>query len=196
MARDSANRQRTTIAIAGLLVLAGCASGGGLLERLDRDSGLTIVTVPAAAVFARTRGQLSRSARDYLYLGPVEVNERGLREHYWWVGLASTIDRGYLEAETPVPDLLIIDVDGVPIEFELISWDERVPGLAGRRIYDPVVRPARELAARVTLDQIALVASAGIDRVRVATDGGPTDDYFVWDEDSARPAFASFAGVR
>jgi len=184
------------LAVCAGILLSGCQSTGGVLERLDTTSGLTIVTEPAAAVFARTQGQFSRSARDYLYLGPVEVNERGLREHYWWVGLASTIDRDYLAANAATPSRLVIEVDGVPVEFELVPWDARVPRLAGRSIYDPVVAPAVVLAARLTLDQLALVAGARVDSVRIGADDGSTDEYFLWDEDATWPAFASFAGIR
>lgn len=176
--------------------VAGCQVGGGIVERLDRQSGLTVVTEPAPAVFARTQGQLSRSARDYLYLGPVEVNERGLRQYYLWVGMASTIDRAFLAADETEPEVLLVEIDGVPIEFELDSWDDRLPRLAGRIVYDTVVTPSRRLAARVTLDQLALISGGAIDRVRITSGETPTVEYFLWEASAVWPGFSAYAGIR
>jgi len=164
-----------SIALAG-----GCQSTGSVIERLDESSGLTFVTDPALAVYARTETRLSRSARDYIYLGPVEVNERGQREYYLWVGIASTIDRDFLAGESSIPDVLYIDLEGAPVEFELMPWEQRLPRLDGKRVYDPTVSPGRIMAARVARDQIQLISDGRPDAVRVARTGEPTVDYFLW----------------
>jgi hypothetical protein len=177
-----------------LILVGGCQSGGSVIERLDTGSGLTFVTDPALAVYARTETRLSRSARDYIYLGPVEINERGLREYFLWVGIGSTIDRDYLAGEASVPDVLYIDLEGAPVEFELIPWDERVPRLAGSQVYDPAVKLGRVMAARVTLDQISLIADGRPDSVRVARGGGATVDYFLWGDRAEWSAFLRNAG--
>ena len=181
--------------LTALIVTSGCQSLGSVVERLDRDSGLTHVTDPSVAVYARTETRFSRSARDYIYLGPVEINERGTREYYLWVGIASTIDRNFLSGEASVPDILYVDLAGAPVEFELAPWDERIPRLAGRRIYDPAVKPDRIMAARVTRDQISLIARGRPDRVRVARTDQPTTDYFLWGDPVEWPAFLSYAGL-
>jgi hypothetical protein len=183
-------------ALLGLaLVLAGgCQSAGPVIERLDAGSGLTFVTDPALAVYARTETRLSRSARDYIYLGPVEINERGVREYFLWVGIGSTIDRDYLAGEASVPDVLYLDLEGAPVEFELMPWDQRVPRLAASGVYDPAVKPGRIMAARVTLDQISLIADGRPDSVRVARGGGATLDYFLWGDRADWSAFLRNAG--
>jgi hypothetical protein len=187
---------RSRALLSGLLVLAsGCQSAGNVIERLDGASGLTIVTDPALAVYARTETRFSRSARDYVYLGPVEVNERGRRDYFLWVGIASTIDRDFLEAESSVPDILYVDLRGAPVEFELTPWDQRMPRLAGRRIYDPAVKPGRIMAARVTRDQISLIAEGRPESVRVARADEPTIEYFLWGDQVEWPAFLRNAGV-
>jgi hypothetical protein len=185
---------RFTVAV--FTFVAGCQAAGDVVERLDEDTGLTVVTDNAITTFARTQGQFSRSARDYLYLGPVEVNERGVREYYFWVGLASTIDRAVSAAEIPEPEMMVFDVGDAPVEFELHSWDQRVPRLAGRAIYDPVVRPMRIFAARVTLDQVKLIAESEIKRVRIVTSNMPTVEYVLWAQTTWWPDFARHAGLR
>jgi hypothetical protein len=176
-------------AIVAFALVAGCQSGGGVVETFDAGSSLTVVTDPELVVFARTQGQLSRSARDYLYLGPVEVNERGLKQYYLWVGIGSTIDRALLGAEAAGTGLLILEAGGAPMELALAAWDERVPRLAGRPIYDPVVRPSRVLAARVTRDQLALIASAGVERLQLVADETTAREYILWEQSDWWPTF-------
>lgn len=178
-----------------LILTGGCQSTGSVIERLDTSSGLTFVTDPALGVYARTETRFSRSARDYIYLGPVEVNERGRREYYLWVGIASTIDRDFLAGESSVPDILYVDLRGAPMEFELTPWDQRMPRLAGRRIYDPAVTPGRIMAARVTRDQISLISEGRPERVRVARTDEPTIEYFLWGDQVEWPAFLRNAGI-
>jgi hypothetical protein len=188
------NRFLLSLALAaGFLGIGGCESRGGVVERFDDTSGLTIVTEPRPLAFARTESRLSRSARDYVYLGPVEVNERGTLQYYLWVGVASTIDRSYAEEGIATPDRLFVDVDGAPVEFELGPWPERVPRLGQLRAYNPAVTPFAVLAARVTLDQLALLSRESLGRVRIAKAGGPTTEYFLWRESPPWPAFARYA---
>lgn len=168
---------------------------GSVVERLDESSGLTLVTDPALAVYARTETRLSRSARDYIYFGPVEVNERGQREYYLWVGIASTIDRDFLAGGSSVPDVLYVDLGGAPVEFELMPWDQRIPRLAGRRVYAPAVSPGTIMAARVTRDQIQLISEGRPESVRVARTPEPTVDYFRWGDPVEWLAFLGHLGI-
>jgi hypothetical protein len=174
------------------IAVSACQGGGGTVERLDSQSGLTIVTDREPVAFARTETRFSRSARDYVYLGPVELNERGAREYYLWVGIASTIDRNYLAAEATIPDLLYLNLAGEPMEFELTPWDERISQLARRTIYEPAVAPTVVLAARVTLDQLMRIAEAKPESIRIAGRDAPTMEYLLWNETSRWTAFASF----
>ena len=92
--------------------------------------------------------------------------------------------------------VLILEIDGVPMEFELKSRDERLPRLAGRSLYAPAVLPWQELAARVTLNQLALMLNAKIDSVRVGTDAGSTIEYVRWDDSPTWSTFAEHARLR
>jgi hypothetical protein len=176
--------------------VCACQSSGGPIEQLDSQSGLTIVTDRRPVAFSRTETRFSRSARDYVYLGSVEINERGSREYYLWVGMASTIDRGFVAAEETMPDLMYLDLAGEPVEFELVAWDERVSRLAGREIYDPAVTPARILAARVTASQLSLISESRPISVRVATRDQPTKEYLLWSDESQWAGFSSYSVPR
>jgi hypothetical protein len=191
-------RLRVLLPLVASLGLVACGGSGSVIERLDRNSGLTYVTDPSSPIaFARTEARFSRSARDYVYLGPVEINERGTRQYYLWVGIASTIDRSFLEISRTTPDRLYLALEGGPVEFELTAWDELLPPLAGAAVYKPAVAPQVVLGARITADQLALLARETIPSVRVTIDEQPTTEYPLWDEDAVPwPAFAAYAGDR
>ena len=181
--------------LAALSLLGACSSGGGVIERLDSTSGLTFVSGDEVVAFARTDARLSRSARDYVYLGPVEVNERGTREYFLWVGIASTIDRNYVTEELQMPNVLLLDLAGAPVEFELQPWDEALPRLRGQRVYEPPVRVRSVLIARVTLDQLALMSREPVARVRTVVENAAPVEYFVWNSILEWPEFLRNAGV-
>jgi len=177
-------------------VLAGCA-GGGRLEQLDEQSGATIVRGPAVLVYARTEPRYSRSARDYVYLGPVETNRQGVHEYFLWVGIASTIDRGFVAPEAEVPRTLYVEVRGEPIELPLRAWHELVPTGIKKPMYSTTVSVRGELAARVTLQQLALIGGASPDSVSLAAgDSGAPRTFVRWDGAANFDGFLAVVGGR
>jgi len=172
--------------------LAGCHGTVNQLanERLDGNTGITLLTADDPMVFARTEARYSRSARDYVYLGPIETNRQGTRDYYLWVGVATTLDRGFLAPDGEVPDALFVDVQGEVMEFKLKPWSDRVRNLQSIPLYNPAVDVRTQLAARVTLHQLVLLASEPLERVRVGSLDGKTRLYRRWqDEQSWRGFF-------
>ena len=176
--------------IATLVALAGCAGQTRVVrERLDEPSGTTVLAGTEPMVFARTQPQYSGSGRDYLYLGPVETNRQGVREYYVWVGVATTLDRGYIVPAETEPERVFIEVAEEPMELALRPWREREPGLHDAHVYGTPVHLGAELAARVTLDQLLKLASEPLQSVRVVDHDGATRAYYRWHEGSDWPAF-------
>lgn len=187
---------RSSCIVLACLFASACQSSGGVIERRDEVTGLSIVTNPRPMTFARAENRLSRSARDYVFLGPVEIGEHGVSEYFLWVALASTIDRAYLHETTASADIIYIDLDGEPLAFELEPWAERLPGLSGLRIYAPAVKPAAVLAARITRDQLVLLARENIGNIRIAQGGQPSREYSLWNASRPWPEFARYADAR
>lgn len=182
--------------IAALAALAACGSQTRVVrERLDERSGTTVVAGAQPMVFARTQPQYSHSGRDYLYVGPVETNRQGVHEYYVWVGVATTLDRGYVVPLAGEPERVFVDVAGEPMELVLRPWSEREPGLHDPRVYGTPVRLGAELAARVTLDQLLKLASEPLQSVRVVDRDGGTRAYYRWQEGSDWPAFLAAVGA-
>jgi len=170
----------TTIALAASAVL-GCAHDAGVVERLD-SHGVTITRDDAPLVFARTESRYSRSARDYLYLGPVETNRQGIRDYYLWVGIATTLDRGFIAPTVEIPQMLYLNVHGEPIELPLRPWGEMLRDGELAPLYETAVDIGTALAARVTLQQLELFAADPLVSITTATTDGETREYFRWDE--------------
>lgn len=189
----SARRLRTAALLAGATLVGACQSAS-TRQVLDGRSGVTWTVERDPAAFARTETRYSRSARDYVYLGPVEINRRGVREYLIWVGVGTTLDRGYVAPENPVPDRLYLEVRGEPFELELLPWSARVPELKDVSVYSPNVRLEAELAARVTLDQVRLLSGEAPSEVRIGVADGPTLAYFRWRDWSGWSGFVAEAG--
>jgi hypothetical protein len=169
----------TTIVVAAGSV-AGCAHDGGPIEWLD-EHGVTITRDAAPLVFARTESRYSRSARDYLYLGPVETNRQGIRDYYLWVGIATTLDRGFIAPTVEIPHMLYLNVQGEPIELPLRPWSEVLRGGELEPLYETAVDTGTALAARVTLQQLELFAAEPLASVTTVT-GTETREYFRWEQ--------------
>ena len=178
-----------SIAVAG----SQAADRGGARERLDEESGITLLTDANPIVFARTESRYSRSERDYVYLGPVEANRQGTREYYLWVGVGTTIDRGYLAPVTETPVKLIVEVHGAPMVLDLAPWAERESSLTRLRLYKTPVKLTSQLAARVTLDQLVLLAGEPMKSVRVVDGARNTREYFRWGDLEVWPGFLATA---
>jgi len=162
--------------------LLGCQGAVSLLaaEHLDESTGMTFSSATEPMVFAREAGQYSRSARDYLYLGPLETNRQGTREYFLWVGVATTLDRGYLAPTSEAPDVLYIFVRGELMEFKLIPWSESIPSPDATRVYGTKVDLQTQYVARVTVDQLELFAASQIDAIQLGRADGPTQRYSLW----------------
>jgi hypothetical protein len=160
-------------------VLTACAAPPAL-EQLDARAGMTLRRALTPLVFARTDARYSRSTRDYLYVAPLETNRQGVREYYLWVGVASTLDRGFLAPSAERPSVLYAIIEGEPIELPLRPFDELVRRTTDEPAYATAVPLRAELAARVTLQQLELLGETALESLAVAADAGPSQTFVRW----------------
>jgi hypothetical protein len=113
------HRSAAVLTLVGVLSSACVNSSRGIestREYLDPLTGVTITSLPEPLIMAHAEPRISNSLRDYLYVGPVEVNRMGKRSYYLWIDTFSTLDRppiifnritlkaGGTTAELKVPD--------------------------------------------------------------------------------------------
>jgi hypothetical protein len=166
-------RIRTVLPLAcSLAVLCGCASTTSVEPTLDERTGITWFALPEPIAMAHDTRAISTSARKYMYLGPVEMNVMGKRQDYLWLGMGSTLESVILADDTQ-PNVLLLEVDGIPFELPLSEWDAATPYAAPAPI-------TRSMKARVTLDQIVRIASASDVRAMMVMPDGKAEPYEHW----------------
>ncbi len=122
----------------------------------DQVTTEVVVNLRKPVVFYRNDLALSSVARDYLYIGPVQTDNSGVRELSLWVGLASTIDRHFVREEFPVGDELVLTLDSTTLRLPLIPWIHDTE-------HSPFPTPTtltQALRAPVTQQQIQQIAEA------------------------------------
>lgn len=166
----------TTKRLGLLLLLASCATDLPSSSRLD-SSGLTVVTEATAVMFANPSRTLATGARDYAYLGPVEINRMGQRQYFFWVGLASTIDQAYVQREMPDADTLVLIVNGEPMLLPLSEWqtDLDVPP------YESSAPIYAVFSADTSISQIHRIAAADFIELYLVAGDDLDARYLPWD---------------
>ena len=163
-------------------LLVACSTTLQIEERFSEATATTWRVAGSVMVFERTEARYSRSTRDYVYIGPVAVNRRGSYEYLLWVGIGSTLDRGFLAPEASLPEAITLFVGEEPLELILTEWKLRAPGLEGETPYAPPVTVQWQLGARVTLDQIELLDLPGSERLILKTTDGVAREFRLWDD--------------
>jgi hypothetical protein len=166
-------RMKPILATLMLTAVAGCATEQPLARALD-EKGRTESRATSVLTLARPAPRFSETARDYLYLAPIEINEMGTRRYFLWVGIASTLDRRWLWAQLSTPTALVLVFDGVPVGLPLTAFEP--PSIAF-----PTPAPVlEERRAQVTLDQLERLATAESIAVELVGADGERARFDVW----------------
>ncbi len=160
-----------------LVFSTGCASSNNLLApRFDDDSGNMIVAYEDALVLARPVPHLSTSARDYVYLGPVEVTRNGVPRYYLWVGVTSTVDRSFTGEPPLRPVKLSLKLDGETLDLPLDAWEYDSGGFP----YATVTPVLASLRAPVSFDDLERLQDEHLEGVTLHAEDGLTADFDRW----------------
>ena len=166
-----------SISLATFLI-AGCATEASVTSRLD-SSGFTVATMGDAIVLSRPTPRLAAAMRDYAYVGPVEINHMGKRDHYLWVGLASTVDRTFDSISPDTAETMVLLVDGQPMMLPLDKWITSLD----QSPYETIAPLYATLSARASLNQIKRIASALSVEVHIIASDGNVAHYRMWQGD-------------
>jgi len=183
----STYRTRFFSIAAAALLLASCAGTDTTeLQRLDPETGVTVTRATAPIVMYRDMSAHSAHGRDYVYLGPVQVNNMGRREYFLWLGIWGTsdsVDRGRKMGDF---ETIVLYADGEPLGLEVRGW---TPGSIGtsRDVYAKPVTTALDGYYRVTIDQLRLIAESRDLELRAGS--VRPQRYVPWDspQDSSQP---------
>ncbi len=175
------------------LLGSGCVSTSILLEeKLDMGTGVTVTHATAPIVLYHDNSSYAAHARDYVYLGPVEINRMGDYSYYLWLGIWSTISDAERSFQRDGFESVTLYVDGEPLQLELVGWTLESIGVS-EPVYVKPVASAADAYYRVTIDQIRLIANAREIELHAGT--APVRVYLMWDrQGSAHASMREFVG--
>lgn len=167
-------------------LLAACSTSGPLVEqKLDAVTGVTVTRSTSPTVLYRDNSAYAAHARDYVYMGAVEINRMGANSYYLWLGIWSTMQDDKRSAERDGFDTVIIYADGEPLPLELAGWTLDAIGVS-EPVYVKPVASAADAYYRVTVDQIRLIAESSDIQLRVGTTRPKS--YALWDKQGSANA--------
>ena len=170
---------------------SGCVSTSTLIEeRLDMGTGVTVTHATAPIVLYHDNSAYAAHARDFVYLGPVEINRMGSYSYFLWLGIWSTISDAERSWQRDGFESITVYADGEPLQLELVGWTLESIGVS-EPVYIKPVASAADAYYRVTIDQIRLIANAR--EIELHAGASPTRVYLMWDrQGSAHAALREF----
>lgn len=146
--------------LAALAFLSACAGSGPLVtDQLDPLTGVTVTRAVKPLVLYRDRSAQSAFGRDYVYLGPLEINNMGERRYYFWFGIWSTSDSVDRSTILDQFESIVIYADGEPLSLQLAGTTLGSIGVS-EPVYVKPTASATDAFYAVTIDQIRVVAES------------------------------------
>lgn len=143
-----------------LFAVAGCAGPDSLaVEHMDPLTGVTVTRAPQPMVMYRDLSGQSAFGREYVYVGPVQVNRMGRRDHFLWLGIWRTSDASDPAQTIDDFETIVIYADGEPLSLEATGWTPAAVGLSESAYIKPVASAVDGYFA-VTIDQMRLIAES------------------------------------
>ncbi len=156
----STSRTRFPCIALALLLLTSCAATETKnLQRLDTETGVTVTRASVPIVMYRDMSAHSAYGREYVYLGPIQVNNMGQREYYLWLGIWGTSDSTDRGRKMDDFESVVLYADGEPLELEVKGWTHGDIGVS-RDVYIKPVASALDGYYRVSIDQVRLIAES------------------------------------
>ena len=162
-----------------LFLVAGCVGPDSLaLERMDPLTGVTVTRAPKPMVMYRDLSGQSAFGREYVYVGPVQVNKMGQRNHFLWLGIWRTANASDPAQTIDDFETIVIYADGEPLSLEAAGWTPGAVGLSESAYVKPVASAVDGYYA-VTIDQMRLIAESNDLELRAGA--AQPQRYVPWD---------------
>lgn len=156
-------------ALLAVLLLGSCGGTSPLVtDHLDPLTGVTVTSATKPLVFYRDQSARAAYAKDFVYLGPIEINKMGSRSYYIWLGVWGSSDSTDRSSQMDDFESVVVYADGEPLGLEISGWTPQSIGLS-ESVYVKPVASATDGYYRVTIDQIRLMAEANDIEIRAGT---------------------------
>jgi len=180
---------RGTITLLFLLATA-CSSSPAMRGFLDPETSVTVSYTDTPMVFYLDRSGRAAFSRDFVNIGPIQVNRVGRYRYFLWFGIWNTVASNNDLSRRDGFERVTIYADGKPVVLDVAGWTPSAVG-ATRPVYVKPVSSAAEAYYEVTTDQLRLLARAA--EIRIQTSGYRSACYEMWDSNaSASRGFRQF----
>ena len=162
----------------GLVLVAtacatGCSSNSALTrEKLDPITSVTIRYSGHPLVFFRNISGRGAFVKDYVDLGPIEINRSGDYRYYVWLGIWTADGDTATDAAGDRLESIVIFTDGAELRLSIKGRSVEAIG-ASEPIYSKPVSSAVDAYYEVSFDQLRILADAANLRLRFGADDSP-----------------------
>jgi len=156
----------------------GCGTSPEVVaDKLDPLTAVTVTTSTSPLILYQDNSAHAAHARDFVYVGPVQINRMGEYRYYLWLGIWSAIPDTLPSRQRDGFDSITIFADGEPFELTLGGWSAEAVG-ASESVYVKPVASAAEAYYEVTVDQIRVLAASN--DIRLLTSGPANSAFELW----------------
>lgn len=171
---------------AALMLMSGCSASSALISnKLDPLTAVTITYSDAPLVFYHDESGRAAFARDYIHMGPLEVNRSGTFRYYLWLGIWNTMQDAESDTARDGFDSIVVFADGEPLPLEVSGWTPAAIG-ASESVYLKPVASAADAYYEVTANHLRFINAAK--DVRVQSTGPRRKTYEPWNNQAAAKA--------
>ena len=174
------------VTISVLLLLSACAGNDArTVGKLDSVTGVTITYSEAPMVFYRDNSGKAAHARNFVHLGPLEINRMGEFRYFLWLGIWNTLQDVDSGDARDGFESIVIFADGEPLSLDLSGWTATTIG-ASEPVYIKPVSSAADAYYEVTIDHLRVIA--GATDLRIQSTGPRQRAFELWDNQAAAKA--------
>jgi hypothetical protein len=184
----------TVICIATLAILSACAAEqASVIEKLDELTAVTITHSRTPIIVSPNTHFDPAIARDYVQIGPIEINRMGSLQYFLWLGISET---QHFEIKGEHPDgfesiVLIADDEKFPLNVH--GWTHAAIG-SSEAIYEKLFQSSVDAYYEVTPEQIRLLADA--DAIELHTTGPSSTEFvLLYRQTRAKDDLTEFLGT-
>jgi len=179
-------------AVIGLtLVLTACATPARTVSnKLDPLTSVTVTYSNTPLIVYRESPAHAAHARNFVSLGPIEVNKSGVYKYYLWLGIWSTLQTRTLPDLRDGFESIVLIADGEPLLLDLAGWTPEAIETS-EPVYPKAFASSLDAYYRVTADQLRVIVKA--DDIQLRTTGPSPLEFGLWGEQrSARIDLSRF----
>lgn len=165
-------------ALAALIFLHACAAGQPtVIEKLDESTAVTYTHSRSALILSPDIPLDREKTRDYVQIGPIEVNRMGALRYYLWLGISDVGNLQSAAADHAGFEKIFLMLGDQEIALEVLGWTPSAIGVS-EPVYKKLFPTSVDAFYEVTLAQIRRMSDVGT--VTLRTTGAAPKEFVSW----------------